>query len=303
MRIASKAATIGAALSCLVLAACGSSSGEADSGSTAQSGTITLGITDSPITEASRVVVEFTGVQIKAAGEGAPEVFEFASPRQIDLLALNGGGSEILLEDEPLPAGNYEWIRLLVNAGLNASDSFIELDDGSRHALFIPSGNETGLKLVSGFTVGAGSQVDFTIDFELRKSVIRPPGLGGPFLLKPALRLVDNLQVGAIEGVVAASIAAENCAPAIYVYEGADTVPDDIGSATEPLVTAGVELDAQSGEFRYRVAFVPAGDYTVALTCAADADDPEADDDIAFEGAANAVVVAGETATVDFGDA
>jgi hypothetical protein len=298
MSVTGRLTALSAAL--FLISACG---GGGDSGSTAEFGRVSLRITDSPVADAAKVVVQFTGVEIKASAEGAPEVFDFATPRQIDLLALDGGGSEILLQDETLPVGAYEWIRLKVNAGRDASDSYIELRDGSRHALFIPSGNETGLKLVQGFIVGAGQTVDFTIDFDLRKSVIRPPGLGGPHILKPALRLINNFDVGRIEGTVAASIAAEDCAPAVYLYTGSGVVPDDVGSATPPLATTGVELDAASGEYRYRLAFVPAGAYTVALTCDADADEADTDDAIEFIGPQNATVTAGQTTPVDFAPA
>jgi hypothetical protein len=291
MRLAAAAGVV--ALS-LISAGCGG--GSADSGET---GRLTLLVTDSPITEASKVVVEFTGVELKRAGAGDTLEFDF-EPRQIDLLALSGGGSEILIEDEPVPAGDYEWIRLKVNAGRNASDSFIELTDGSQHALFIPSGHQSGLKLIRGFTVGAGQVTDFTIDFELRKSVIHPPGLGDPYLLKPVLRLVNNLEVGVIEGTVAASIAAGNCSPAVYAWTGADVTPDDLGSANPPLVTSGVALDEATGEFRYRIAFVPTGSYTVALTCQADDDDAETDDTIAFVDSSNTTVTAGNVSTVNF---
>jgi len=245
------------------------------------------------------VVVEFTGVEIKARDGGDTEVFDFA-PRQIDLLALDGGGSEILLSDEDLPAGEYEWIRLKVNAGRNASDSFIELDDGSIHPLFIPSGNQTGLKLIRGFTIGAGSTHNFTIDFDLRKSVIHPPGLGEPYLLKPVLRLVNNLEVGTINGTVAPELIVEGCVPAVYLYTGADVVPDDIGSATSPLATTAVRLDDATGAYRFRVAFVPTGSHTLAFTCGADDDGAETDDALTFSAPKNVTVSAGQTTTVEF---
>ena len=54
--------------------------------------------------------------------------------------------------------------------------------------------------------VGAGSTNDFTIDFDLRKSVVHPPGQGETYLLKPVLRLVNNLEVGTIDGTVAAAL-------------------------------------------------------------------------------------------------
>jgi uncharacterized protein DUF4382 len=262
-----------------------------------QFGRLNLRITDSPVTAAKRVVVQFTGLEIKPSAAAEPEVFDFA-PRQIDLLALDGGGSEMLLADEMLPAGEYEWIRLKVNAGRDASDSFIELDDGSIHPLFIPSGNQTGLKLIRGFTIGAGSTHDFTIDFDLRKSVVRPPGLGEPYLLKPVLRLVDNLEVGTVQGTVASALIVDGCVPAVYLYTGASIVPDDIGSATPPLASTEVRLDEATGEYRYRLAFVPVGANTVAFTCDADIDAADVDDALTFAAPIN-VNVTGQTTTVN----
>ncbi|HEU5136899.1 MAG TPA: DUF4382 domain-containing protein [Steroidobacteraceae bacterium] len=258
-----------------------------------------LKITDSPVTSARRVVVQFTGLEIKPAGAAAPEVFDF-TPRQIDLLALDGGGSEVLLADELLPAGEYESIRLKVIAGRNASDSFIELDDGSIHPLFIPSGNQSGLKLNRGFTIGAGSTHNFTIDFDLRKSVIHPPGLGDPYLLKPVLRLVNNLEVGTIDGTIATALVVNGCVPAVYLYTGAAVVPDDLGSATSPLASTAVNLDNTTGVYRFRLAFVPAGPHTLAFTCAADDDAADVDDAITFSAPITVTVTAGTTITVPF---
>jgi len=282
-----------------MLAACGGGGSESPSMSTPSNGKLNLRITDSPVTSAKRVVVQFTGLELKPAAAADPVIFDFA-PRQIDLLALDGGGSEVLLAGQTLPAGDYEWIRLKVNAGKDGSDSFIELDDGSVHPLFIPSGNQTGLKLIRGFTIGAGSTHDFTIDFDLRKSVIHPPGLGDPYLLKPVLRLVDNLEVGTISGTVANALVVDGCKPAVYLYSGAGVIPDDVGSATAPLTTTAVTLDATTGEYRFKLAFVPAGANTVAFTCAADMDAADVDDAITFSAPLPATVVAGQTTTVTF---
>jgi hypothetical protein len=291
------------AVACIVmlafLAACGGGGDSAGAPEAPKFGRLTLRVTDSPVTDAARVVVQFTGLEIKPRDAAQPEVFDFA-PRQIDLLALDGGGSEILLADELLPAGEYEWIRLKVNAGREGSDSFIELDDGSRHPLFIPSGNQTGLKLIRGFLIGAGGTHNFTIDFDLRKSVIHPPGLGEPYLLKPVLRLVNNLEVGSIAGTVAQALVVTGCQPAVYLFAGANVVPDDLGSATPPLASTAVNLDNATGAYRFRLAFVPAGAQTLAFTCAADDDDAEVDDPISFSTPVNVTVVAGQENTVAF---
>ena len=166
------------------------------------------------------------------------------------------------------------------------------------HPLFIPSGNQTGLKLIRGFTIGAGSTHNFTIDFDLRKSVIHPPGLGDPYLLKPVLRMVNNLEVGTIDGTVATALVVDGCVPAVYLYTGADIVPDDLGSATPPLASTAVNLDNATGAYRFKLAFVPAGAHTLAFTCAADDDAADVDDAITFSAPINVTVTAGTTITV-----
>ena len=294
--VASVLGLVGCIVLLAYLAACGGEGSESPAAQP-QFGSISVRVTDSPVTSAKRVVVQFTGLEIKPVGDAQPEVFDFP-PRQIDLLALDGGGSEVLLADEMLPVGEYESIRLKVNAGRTGSDSFIELDDGSVHPLFIPSGNQTGLKLIRGFTIGAGSTHNFTIDFDLRKSVIHPPGLGDPYLLKPVLRMVNNLEVGTIEGTVATALVVDGCVPAIYLYTGADIVPDDLGSATPPLASTAVNLDNTTGVYRFKLAFVPAGPKTIAFTCAADDDAADVDDAITFSAPINVTVIAGQTNTV-----
>jgi len=49
----------------------------------------------------------------------------------------------------------------------------------------IPSGAETGLKLIQGFTMPVGGVADFTVDFVLAKSIIAPPGRLPGYMLKP----------------------------------------------------------------------------------------------------------------------
>ena len=103
-------------------------------------GNFSLGIIDAPIDEANKVVIQFHGLEIQAAS-GELLSFDFETPRQINLLALTDGNSEYLLNNEDLPAGHYEWIRLMVDAEAEELDSYIELEDGSKHSFAI-----TGLK-------------------------------------------------------------------------------------------------------------------------------------------------------------
>jgi hypothetical protein len=274
----------------LSLAACGGEDGP---------GRLHLAVTDAPLDDATAVVVEFEAVEVQPMG-GAPARFEMSAPKQVDLLALQGGLAEPLLNDVPLPSGRYQWLRLMVVADGDSTRSRITLEDGSVHALRIPSGAETGLKLVQGFTVPAGGLADFTVDFDLRKSVHRTGGATPEYLLRPTLRLVDNTLVGDIAGSVAAALITPDCAPAVYVYTG-NVVPDDIdGAGVEPVTTATVGLDPGTGAWTYRAAFLLPGEYTVAFTCDADADEPDTSDPLVFAPIRTATVSTDLTTTVDF---
>lgn len=264
------------------------------------SGSLSLGLTDAPVDDANAVVVEFTGVEVKPAN-GQSISFDFEDPRSINLLDLQGSASELLIEDESVPAGNYDWVRLMVNAQNQVEDSYIELTDGSQHSLFVPSGAQSGLKLVSGFTVPAGGSADFTIDFDLRKSITNPQSGQVDYILKPALRLVDNVEVGTLAGTVpSAEASASDCTGAVYVYEGHDATLGDEGSDNAPLTSSGIALNDETGEYEYEVGFLLEGDYTAAFTCDAGDDDPETVDNITFAADQNTSVTAEETTELDF---
>lgn len=288
-----------------VTAGCGGGSGSTTASTGGSTGSFSLNITDGPVDAAAKVVVEFTGVSIKPADGEAVE-FLFDEAKQIDLLQLQGSASDSLLTNEVVTAGNYEWIRLHVNAEQDGvMDSYMEMLDGSVVELRIPSGAETGLKLVSGFTISAGGSADFTIDFDLRKSITQPNGMSSAFL-RPALRIVDNMTVGSIVGTVAPDLVSEACADptvddgSVYVYAGADVTPSDIqGAESDPLVTALLKM-SESGAYTYEVGFLPEGDYTLAYTCGASGDDPAMVDTIAFAATATVPVVQNLASSHDF---
>lgn len=298
----------------LALGACSGGDGGDDSGDSINTAKFSLNITDAPVDNATAVVVEFTGVTLKPA-EGEDIVFEFDDPatpevevESIDLLALQGTLSQPLLTETEIPEGEYTQIRLHVNAEFDGTlDSYIDLSDGSTEELRVPSGSQSGLKLNTPFTVDADTaDAVYTIDFDLRKSVVNPPGQPG-HLLKPTMRLVQNLDIGSISGTVdLALVEATECSGdgnAVYAYAGAGATVDDIGSDNEPLTSALVNLDDSDGVYKYELGFMHAGDYTIAFTCQADldfdaddADDPDSnpDDDILFSDPIDVTVVAGE---------
>ena len=284
-----------------LLAGCG--------GSSSDTGQLKVAITDAPVDEADSVFVAFAGIEVKPADGPAFMLDEFDPPMVIDLMDPQDRVSQQMV-DATVPAGQYNWMRLAVNLDEDGvidesemeSTSYIVID-GVPYALWVPSGNQSGLKLVSGFIVPQGGLTDFTIDFDLRKSVHLPMNGEQRYVLKPALRIVDNAIVGSVYGTVDPNLLtgdASTCA--VYAYEGGDVTPDDVGSPTEPLTSAGVKLDlVEEGQYGYRVAFLLPGTSTVALTCEADLDDPSTDDDISFGDGLNATVPSeGDDFRVDF---
>lgn len=278
-------------------------------------GELTLSITDAAVDNAEHVYVQFHGIELQGAGtrtvlyycQDATDASKTvvsnamcttpAAPKKIDLLAMHSGLSDTLLNGYVLPAGDYSWMRLMVDTDA-ALDSYIVVM-GTNYELTIPSGSETGLKLNRGFVVPSGGSADFTIDFDLRKS-INLTGTG-EYMLRPTLRLADNTLAGAIAGSVTSSYIPSGCTPAVYVFAGSGVTPDDIdGIAPDPVTTATVKLDIISGEYRYKAAFLEAGDYTVAYTCQALTDDPTVDDALTFSGTSNVSITAKSTATHNF---
>ena len=259
-------------------------------------GSINVAITDAAVDNATALYVMFDSIEIHSEGNDNV-VVQFDPPKQINLLALQGAKHEDLLMGETLAVGEYQWMRLGVVTE-NELDTYLQIGD-EVHELTIPSSAKSGLKLNRGFTVAAGSVVDFVIDFDLRKSVHRNHN---GYMLRPTLRVVDNVDIGHIAGVVEGTLLSTECDEqtdyAVYAYNGAVTVADDIGSTNEPITTALITLD--EGVYRYELGFLPTGTYTMALTCQAGDDLPDADDDVAFYIAGHASVEAGETEVFDF---
>lgn len=290
-------------LPCLALSliACKSESNQAPGAAT---GFVSIAVTDAPIDEAHKVCVEFSAVEFKHSDGAIPNLIveltdpidpDVAKPAAIDLYALQGENHAPLLVAEPMEAGQYNWIRLYVNADRDAEPqdsnpggpdcapgaSYIVIQQGapespeySVHNLYIPSGAESGLKLNRGFVLPAGGSMDFTIDFDLRKSITAPPGQNPDYILRPTLRIVDNAMVGTLQGSVDASlITGDACA--VYVFAG-DVIADDYDGDGDALTSAKVTSD-DGMTYGYKVGFLAEGDYTAAFTC--DADDPNVDAD------------------------
>lgn len=188
-------------------------------------------------------------------------------------------------EDEDI--GTYSWVRLEV---ADDQPGYLELADGTVHDLTIPSGAQSGFKLVGGFSASINGPNQFVLDFDLRKSVHRA---GRKYLLKPTLRLIklENPAKQSLTGEWLLEEMGECSSPMVYVYDGSDTVPDDIGGVgNQPITTAALTANEDDSHSTFKVNYISYGNYTIAYTCGGAEDGPESDDDIEFKRTENVSV-------------
>ncbi|MEX1031936.1 MAG: DUF4382 domain-containing protein [Cellvibrionaceae bacterium] len=269
-------------------------------------GELTLWITDGPVDEADMVELSITGVQVKPVGADSIDVL-LDSPLIVDLLDLGDEDNprEEIIDDHSFPVGDYEWIRLL----LDEADVTIMID-GLQYPLTIPPDEQDGLQFEFNLTVEDDTDLDLTIDLDLRKS-LRSLG-GNQYELHPRLRIVNTEQTGTLNGTVAQSLVEDNddCnngafndeGNAVYVFAGGDAVFQDIrDNAQDPIATTTVEKNFDN-EYVFRVGFLPRGSYTAVFTCDGSIDDPETDNELImlFSDHVNVSIQVGETTTIDF---
>jgi hypothetical protein len=299
----------GPLIAALAAAALVSGCGGGDGGSSQSTGRVSVSLTDMPVDHADQVVIAVSGVAFKPEGSGPEQVVDF-SPRAIDLLQYQNGETAVLLQNTLMEAGRYQWLRLIVDTEPNVRDSYIVID-GQECELKVPSGAETGLKMNRPIDVPAAGSLALTVDFDLHQSIHTPPGQASGacatgYVLRPTLRLVNDANVGAIDGTVsfASGTVPAECSANVYLYEGS-VIPDDSEDDTaaspdvDPYAVVSIDIPEGSVTGTYQAAFIPAGSYTAAFTCD---EDTEADELLAFVPSEGVLVTVQNNliSTVDF---
>lgn len=177
-------------------------------------GTVVLKLTDAPfpVSMVSQAMVTIDKIEIRATdtvytAEGdtiAPGQFIVLSTdtQEFNLLDLQNGLTADLVQME-IGTGTYDMIRMHV------ASSKIVLADGTEFAMKIPSGMQSGLKIIlnPSLVVEDGTVSEILVDFNLDKSftVMGNPkaknGIKG-FIFKPVIRAQCQLHAGSIWGTV-----------------------------------------------------------------------------------------------------
>ncbi len=177
-------------------------SGDGD-GDLEGTGTARVVLTDAPMSDVQEVHVHITRVEVVSSGEGVRTLLTDADiPDDIELIAL---AQDPLLLGQPLiPAGQYTQVRLILDAAPGAN--YIIDGDGVRHDLTVPSGSQTGAKLVTGeFTINEGEVVTILLDFHAAASV-HQAGASGQSIMRPTIFASvlsgSDLSFGTVRGTV-----------------------------------------------------------------------------------------------------
>ena len=231
-----------------LISGCGG--GGDDTASTASTGTATMNITDAPVDDQNvlGVHVAFDAVHYKPASSDWV-VEELNETRVINLLDLQDGNSTLLTSQTELPTGRINQVRFVINE----AKTLIELKDEGNVSLTVPSGEE---KVVGGFVVPAGGDVNITADFDLRKSLVLD---NKGYKLKPTIKIVDNSQVGEVSGTVSNIDA--NTTVIIYAY--ADETFNEGQELANDFANAATSSDATDGN--YTLAWLAAGTYDLVV--------------------------------------
>jgi len=205
MKVLKSSAWIILFLFILMITACGGGSGGSSSLS-GETGTLYLSLTDATTDEYQAVYVTIKEVWVHMGGnEKKDSNWEVvASPDETyNLLDLvNGVREELGISD--LPVGHYTQMRLIIGDKPDYGFNFMGekhpyanyIIDGSDvyHELKIPSGLQTGIKIVNGFNIKADEITELLLDFDASRSIVMA-GASGQWLLKPTINVLKDYSI------------------------------------------------------------------------------------------------------------
>jgi hypothetical protein len=203
MKVPKLWALIASSLFIFILAACGPE---------INTGTLSLSLSDATTAEYSAVYVTIEEVQVHNNEDGSWQ--RVASPNKTyNLLELVNGVREQLGITE-LETAHYTQMRLII--GKSPDDTINLLSERHPYAnyiidnadtyyeLKIPSGYQTGIKIVHGFDITEDETTELILDFDASRSIVKA-GNSGQWLLKPTVKVLDTADYSIISGTVTAT--------------------------------------------------------------------------------------------------
>ena len=229
-------------------------------------GKLSLSLSDAPAPEYQAVYVTISQIQVHRAdaaeGQWQTILTPHATYNLLDL--INGTTAPLGVAD--LPTGTYTQMRLILadtpddttnilgDSHPYANYLITSADEPEAIELKVPSGFQTGIKLVHSFEVESGRTVGLVLDFDAGRSVVKA-GNSGNWLLKPTIKVIGTVNNATLAGTVTDE--EENPIPGATV--SAQVYDAD---ADEVAIVASTLTDSEG---KYRMYLEP-GTYTIVVT-------------------------------------
>ena len=250
---------------------------DATDGSSNITGVLELSLTDASADfQAVYITVAKVDVKVKNEEEADGEAEEnsgwitVVEPQQTyNLLELMNGVLAPLGAGE-LEVGQYGQMRLIL--GQEADESFNIFEEahpyanylidseGNIYELKVPSGFNTGIKIINGFSITAAQATELVLDFDAARSVVQA-GKKKKFLLKPVIKVLETVESSA-DGVITDE--ADNIIEGVMVSAQFYN-PDD---AIDPKGQVTVESSTMSTAEGSFTLLLPPGTYNIVATTA-----------------------------------
>ncbi|WP_369406230.1 DUF4382 domain-containing protein [Pelagibaculum spongiae] len=153
-----------------------------------------MGLTDSPVLDASNVNIHIVAIELLADDapldvDGENFVWQRINiNRKIDVLALRGGNRTMLINNYAVTPKSYSNSRLI----LDPSKSDITINGGT-HPLDIPLNVGSSPRIAFDYNLDTSDRLDVTFDFNLRASIAGNPQDGLCFDQLSALPICSPL--------------------------------------------------------------------------------------------------------------
>ena len=234
---------------------------------------LTVLLTDAPADYIEAAMVDI-GEVILVPTDGGPHITlsEDGTDGPVNLLELQDAATSVLAETE-IEAGSYSQLRLIVeSASVTLKDPYTFTDGSTEKALTIPSGAQTGIKLLLGAgDDGEGGEpleipegdlvlvVDFDASqsFRIQGNPNTPAGIHGMHF-QPTLRVVVLDAAGSISGTVSTEL---DSARVDSLQVTATPTDDGLLEAYQTSITTG----RTRTDGTYTLPFVVPGEYVVRV--------------------------------------